>query len=232
MSGDENKASVRLPIDIKALWEGCMLALSVHAVMLAEYPFTLNEHTWIEGIYQTQDNGGMKAALVFSEDNIPMAGVFRSFGSPRTRLILSDKYANSHFKAAPAERRELAGAVIGLFEEPVGRQRLPVVTTGCWLEENSLISSDSYEDWFEHGGSILENQMKPFEEAMDFYKSYYSMDEERAGIAERIYKERIRSPWEDVVLTDREIQIITQPEPYNTDVCREVFGRIHVVFEH
>lgn len=220
-----------LPIDGAALWKGCMLALCVHGVMLPEYPFIMNEHIWLDGIYLTQDNEGAKGALVFSEEMEPLVGVFRQAGSPRVELVLSDKYAASHFKAASGENREIAEALFPFFEEEMGESRLPVVTAGFWWDNGILYSRDSLDDWNENGGHILERQMMTFEEAMDSYRAYYEMDDIRAGIIERVYRERIRSPMQTVVLWKEEIKAIVEKGSYNEKVCRDAFLSFQVYFE-
>ena len=68
MSHLEDRAVNRLAIDSRALWEGCILASCVHGVMLAEYPFIVNENAWFGELYIVRNDEGSKAALVFSED--------------------------------------------------------------------------------------------------------------------------------------------------------------------
>lgn len=230
MDGEEYTGAA-LPVNASELWEGCMLALVVHGIMLAEYPFILNEHVWLDGIYQTMDHEGAKAVLVFSEDNIPLAGVFRQFHSQRTGLILSDKYARSHFRKAPQEQQDMVSALLPLFEEPIGEQVLPVVTTGFWWEDK-LLSADSFEDWYDHGGEILEVQMQPFDTAMEYYRQYYHMGPRRAGLAERIWKQRVQSPKETIVLTNNDLDIILENgSEYNIPACQEALNGIQILFE-
>lgn len=227
----EDGSVSRLDIDGHKLWEGCILASCVHAVMLAEYPFILNENEWSGGIYVTRNEEGGKAALVFSDENELLLGMFCDFRSQRAKLVLSDQYARSHYKEAPEDKREMAQALSILFEAPVGEKELPFVTAGFWEEEKMILSRDSDEDWFQHGGHVLATRLMPFEESMPYYQASYSMDVRRMEIAQRIYRERIRKPKEKVILTEEEIEVITAIEPYNRDVCLEVFGKFGVVFE-
>lgn len=232
MGSTETSSAAVLEIEGKQLWEGCILALCIHGVMLPEYPFILNDHIWIDGLYQTMDHAGTKAVLAFSGEHIPMIGMFRQYYSERTGLVMSEQYARFHFKGAPDKAQEMADAMFCLFDEPVGEQVLPVVTTGFWAEEGKLFSRDSFEDWINHGGSILENQMKAFDEAMAYYEKACSMDSERAKIAERIYRERIQSPGKEILLTGREVEIIgMHGDIHNMDVCREAFEALQVFFE-
>ncbi len=231
MSDFKDRALNSLSIDGSALWEGCILASCVHAVMLAEYPFTLRENRWSGGIYVTQNGRREKAALVFSGDNRLQLGMFCSFGSQRTSLVLSEQYAWSHYKEAPEEIREMAQALSILFIEKAGEKELPFVTTGFWEEDGLILSRDNDEDWSFHGGYILEPQMSPFEEAMSYYEEKCSMDGRRMEIAERLYRERIKSPNEKVVLTREEIEVLTETGPYNIGVCQEVFEQFGVIFE-
>ena len=224
--------SNRLVINGGALWEGCILASCVHGVMLAEYPFTLRENGWFGEIYRVQNEEGSKAVLVFSEENELLMGMFDDRKSLRSKLILSDQYARSHYKEAPQEIRDAAEALSVLFEDTAGRKKLPVVTTGFWEEEGQILSRDSYEDWFEHGGHILAAQMLPFEEAMSYYQVKCSMDAPRMEIAERIYRERIKSPKAKVVLKKEEIEVLEAAGPYNMDICKEVFEQFGVLFQN
>lgn len=232
----ENESSEKavynvLSLDGFDLWKGCILALCVHGVMLPEYPFILNEHIWQDGIYLTQDNAGRKAALAFTDEGRPLVGVFRQSDSSRVALVLSDMYASSFFKGAPEEERELAGAMFQLFREEVGTQTLPVVTTGFWSRGEEIFSRDSFEDWYVHGGGILDQQMLPFEAALAYYEDYYDMDAKRLEITRRVYQARVRSPYEEVYLTPEEVDAIMVNGPYNRDASEDAFRRFQVYFE-
>lgn len=231
MSHLENRAVNRLAIDSKALWEGCILASCVHGVMLAEYPFIINENAWFGELYIVRNDEGSKAALAFSEDMELLMGMFDDRTSLRANLVLSDRYAKSHYKEAPELVRDAAEALSILFKDTAGQKQLPFVTTGFWEEEDQILSRDSYEDWFEHGGHILAPQMMPFEKAMAYYKAKRSMDARRMEIAERVYRERIKSPKASVALKKEEIAVLEATGPYNIEICRDVFGQFGVVFE-
>lgn len=230
MSGEEASLQT-LPIDGITLWEGCMLALSVHGVMMPEYPFILNEHRWSSGIYLTQDSQGTKGAVVFNEERKLLLGLFRDFRSSRSKLALTEQYAYSHFRPAPEEIREMAEMLFLFFEAKSGEKTMPLVTTGFWSENGQIVSRDSYEEWTEHGGHVLSAQMMGFKEAMEYHKSLHSMDSRRADIAQRIYQERIRKPDGEVLLKKGEIEAISAAGPYNMGVCREIFRAFGVIFE-
>lgn len=233
MSDFKDKSINRLAIESHKLWEGCILASCVHGVMLAEYPFTLDENKWSGGIYVVDNDEREKAALVFSndEENELMLGMFCDFMSQRTELVLSEEYSRSHYRGAPEDIQDMAEALSILFEIKAGEKSLPFVTAGFWGEEGQIFSHDNYEDWLEHGGHILEVLMMPFEDAMSYYESKCSMDAPRMEIAERIYRERIKSPTGKAVLKRDEIALLKATGPYNIHVCREVFGQFGVVFE-
>lgn len=220
-----------LPVNPGQLWKGCILAMCVHGVMLPEYPFTLNEHSWLNGLYITVDNEGGKGAVAFSDECLPLLGMFRSFDSLRTELALSGHYAASLYKSAPKEDQRLAKAMFVIFEEQVGEQILPMVTSGFWLNKDQVCSADSYDDWYINGGEILERQLMPFEEAMESYLDYYSIDPQRAGVIEKVYKERIQSPFQEVLLSKKEVQTIIEVCPYNKKACEDAFNSFSVYFE-
>lgn len=233
MSDLKDKPINQLAIEGHKLWEGCILASCVHGVMLAEYPFTLDENRWSGGIYVMENEGREKASLVFSNDdeNELMLGMFCDLMSPRTDLVLSEEYARSHYRGAPEDLQDMAEALSLLFEMKDGEKSLPFVTAGFWGEEGRIFSHDPYEDWLEHGGHILEVLMMPFEDAMAYYEVKCSMDAPRREIAERIYRERIKAPKARAVLKREEIGALEATGPYNIRVCQEVFGQFGVVFE-
>lgn len=160
-----------------------------------------------------------------------MLGMFCDFMSQRTELVLSEEYSRSHYRGAPEDIQDMAEALSILFEIKAGEKSLPFVTAGFWGEEGQIFSHDNYEDWLEHGGHILEVLMMPFEDAMSYYESKCSMDAPRMEIAERIYRERIKSPTGKAVLKRDEIALLKATGPYNIHVCREVFRQFGVVFE-
>lgn len=51
-------------------------------------------------------------------------------------------------------------------------------------------------------------------------------------IAERIYRERIKSPKAKVVLKKEEIEVLEAAGPYNMDICKEVFEQFGVLFQN
>ena len=229
MSDFEDRPISRFSINGPALWEGCILASCVNAVMLPEYPFILTEHEWSGGIYVTRGSGGAQGALVFDENHNLILGMFHDFSSERSGLVVSDEYAAFHYAGAPEETREMAEALSILFE--AGDRDLPYVTAGFWGEDGAVFSHDSQEEWLLHGGDILTSQMMPFEEAMEYYRIQGSMDSRRMEIAERIWRERIKSREGETAVTKEEAEILASTGPYNMDVCEEVFGQFGVVFE-
>ena len=70
-----------------------------------------------------------------------------------------------------------------------------------------------------------------FEEAMEYYRIQGSMDSRRMEIAERIWRERIKSREGETAVTKEEAEILASTGPYNMGVCEELFGRFGVVFE-
>ena len=118
------------------------------------------------------ENGeGGKAALVFSDDdeNELMFGMFCDFMSQRTDLVLTEEYSQSHYQGAPEDIQEMAEALSILFQVQAGEENLPFVTTGFWGEGGQIFSHDNYEDWFLHGGHVLEALLMPFDDAMSYY---------------------------------------------------------------
>lgn len=220
-----------LPIDAKLLWQGCILAMTVYAVMLPEYPFILNEHVLDSSHYLIMNHEGAKACIVFSEDHIPEIGIFRDFASERVELTLSDRYARSHFKNASQEIQDKAKNLLPIFDENIGEQILPLVTTGFWAENSKIYSNDSLEDWQLHSGGILDFQLMPFEDAMAFYEDYYDMDEERARIIKRVYQRKVKEMDQVITLSKEEIEAIRLTGEDNMDVCQEAFAKIGVVFK-
>ena len=233
MSDFKDKPINQLAIECHTLWEGCILASCVHGVMLAEYPFTIDENRWSGGIYVMENGEGGKAALVFSDDDEHelMFGMVCDFMSQRTDLVLTEEYSQSHYQGAPEDIQEMAEALSILFQVQAEEENLPFVTTGFWGEGGQIFSHDNYEDWFLHGGHVLEPLLMPFEDAMSYYQVKCSMDAPRMEIAERIYRERIKSPKEIVVLKKEEIAVLEATGPYNMPVCQDIFGQFGIVFE-
>lgn len=229
MDSSDGRDVNKLPIDGMELWKGCVLASCVNGVMLTEYPFTLGEHKWSGGLY-VAENGEGKVALIFAEERGLLLGMFWMYFSERTELVLTEQYARSHYKGAPPEIQKMAATLSELFEEGEGEKALPYVTTGFWQEDGEILSRDDYEDWLLHGGYLLQHQMEPFEEAMPYYGEVCSMDEPRMEMAERLYRERIKSLTQQAVLTKEEQEVLRDAGHYNMEVCQEVFAEFGVVF--
>lgn len=207
------------------LWEGCILASIAHAIMVAHYPELSNEHSWDDINYNVQDSSGARGTITFNPNYV--VGAFRNEFSERGYINSLD-----YFNGAPKEVKQLADKeTLQYLLDEINGDTVPVITTAFWEGDGWTYSIDSFEDFIENGGFLIEIQTKDIETAMNIWKEYYDMSDSQIKLLHFIFERKISNPSGEIILMDSEIKMIQSEDEEGLNESRISFGELGIKWE-
>jgi len=230
-------ASVKtIPWRRDTLWQGCLLAAIAHAIMVARYPESANEHSWDGMNYSVQDSSGARGTVTFHKDYCVAA--FRE--ENRRRLTAKNKKlqdrlnylgaAEAYFAGAPEAVVQLARAetLQYLLDEIDGETR-PCITTTCWGSDDTFYSADNYEDFLACGGFLLATQCQDVEAGITFWQEAYDMSDIQLSLLRGIFERKLEKPTEALMLLEADICLLAEVGE-ELEESRVSFGEIGMYF--
>ncbi|OCA83706.1 hypothetical protein A8L44_12605 [Bacillus sp. FJAT-27986] len=209
----------------KQLWEGCILASIAHAIMVEQFPFLSNEHSWDDINYNVQDSNGIRGTVTFVENKLVAA--FRN-----DNRISSDIEALKYFQGAPKDIIKIAKEeTLQYLLEEVNGTVVPLITTAIWGDETGLLSINTSEELYENGGGILKRQLMDTNSAIQSWKEYYEMNEEQVNLLENLYQRKLLNPDKIIYLSDSEIRMIGIDDEEGLFESKESFNELNIVLE-
>ncbi|PFH80339.1 hypothetical protein [Bacillus sp. AFS088145] len=214
----------KLNWDRNQLWKGCILASIAHAIMVAHYPDISHEQSWDGFNYSVQDSSGTRGTITFHPNFL--VGAFRNDHSERA---IKYKNAIEYFMGAPEKSKEVASeeALLYLLDEIDGKT-VPVITTAFWGNLDEVYSHDTYEDFIENGGFLIERQIDNMESVINEWKEEYEMSETQIVLLKSIFKRKIDNPTKDIVLNEKEIQMIGSEDEEGLSESRISFEELGI----
>lgn len=211
------------------LWKGCMVASIAHAIMVAHYPETSNEHSWDGMNYSVQDSEGARGTITFSKKFY--VGALRDDNSERIGEEKLFDY-NSYFKNTPHNIFKLAQQeALQYLLEDVNENIKPLITTAIWGNETETFSNDSFEDMKNNGGFLIERQTMELEDAFSSWKEYYEMTPQQYDLLRHIYERKMLKPGQILKLTAEEINKIGTNDKEGLYESRVSFSEIGIEWE-
>ena len=192
----------KLNIQPVKLYNGCILAAIIHAVMVGEYPELSYEHSW-DGINYNMNNGqGCRATITFHSKNI--VAVFQNMECFRERKETFD-----YFKGAPKEIIKIAkNEALQYVLEDINGIVQPVITGAFWGDWENLISNQTWNNFMETGGFILKNQLMEYQNALIAWDDYYGFNNEQFSLIDNLYKRKIYPNSDAIKLNEGEIKYL------------------------
>lgn len=211
------------------LWRGCILAALAHAIMVAHYPDQSNEHSWDDINYSVQDSAGARGTITF--DSKYCVAAFRNDKSKRLSLNSDFKEAKRYFEGAPEEVIKAAQTeALQYLLDNVDGKTMPLITTAFWGTDNNLFAVDTFDEMYENGGFLLENQVRDLDEAVEAWREYYDMSPQQTKLLISIYKRKIENPNEMLILKKEEVELIGSDEE-GLNESRVSFDEIGITWE-
>ncbi|MGE7945243.1 hypothetical protein [Lysinibacillus sp. NPDC093688] len=207
------------------LWEGCILASIAHAIMVAHYPELSNEQSWDDINYNVQDSSGARGTITFNLNYV--VGAFRNEFSEREYIDALD-----YFNGAPKEVNQLAvNETLQYLLNEIDGDTVPVITTAFWEGDVGTYSNDSFEDFIENGGFLIESQAKDIETAINEWKEYYDMSDSQINLLHSIFERKISNPSGEIILMESEIKMIQSDDEEGLNESRISFAELGIKWE-
>ncbi|MFC3746072.1 hypothetical protein [Paenibacillus sp. GCM10012306] len=211
------------------LWRGCTFAAIAHAIMVAHFPKSSNEHSWDGMNYSVQDSMGTRGTITFSPNYVVAA-----FRNDKSERVSANKFAEAinYFHGAPIEVIELAKSeTLQYLLDDIDGNVKPLITTAFWGTSIKSYSLDSLEELNDHGAFLLENQLMDFENSLESWKEYYDMSSEQCDLLISIFNRKVTNPNETIVLTKEEITMLGDVDQEGLDESEISFKEIGVDWE-
>lgn len=203
--------------NITSLWKGCMLASIAHAIMVTEYPSLAHEHSWDGFNYNVQDTQGGKGTISFG-NGICFGAFFSVHSEPLSDL-------SNSLSDIPSNILSLAQTeALQYMLEEIDNEVRPVITSFFWGVNDKVFTKDN--DIFKNGGFLLDNQLMNVDESIEAWKEYYDMSDEQCLLLKSLYNKKLQKNNEIILLTEDEVNFLSQDEPEGLEECQESFLEI------
>jgi len=177
---------IKVELNPKELYEGCILSSLTHAVAVGMYPELNYEHSWDKFNYSMNDSEGCRATITFHKNHI--IAVFQD-----NNHVDTDVDVLKFFEGAPPEIIELAkNETLQYVLENVGGVIKPVITSAFWGNWNELYSTQPFDDIVDNGAHILMVPLLPFKEVVEELSDYYDLDESQIKFIKHLFDKKIK----------------------------------------
>lgn len=191
-----------IPINPTDLYYGCLFAAVIHAIMVGEYPELNYEHSWDGFNYSMNNSQGCVGTVTFHPQYI--AAVFRD-----NSKIIPGKSAYDYLYDIPGTIMQVAESeTLQYVLEDVGGEAKPVITAAFWGTWEELTGSQAWDEIWENGAHILENQLLPHRQSLTQWDDYYGMTSGQMKLAESLLDRKLKSAGKAVFLTTDEVKNI------------------------
>lgn len=209
---------MKISIQPKQLYEGCIQAAITHAIAVGMYPELNYEHSWDNMNYCMNNAQGCKATITFHKKYV--IGVFQDVDK-----IDCHKNALVFFDGAPEEVIKIAeNETLQYVLENVNGVEKPVISAAFWGTWDKLYSLQSFDSIVENGGHIIRSQLLPFNEAMEEWRDYYDLDLKQISLIQKLFNATLGSNGEAVFLQNNEIELLYG----DIDECLVSLGELNI----
>ncbi|MCM1142198.1 MAG: hypothetical protein NC320_10675 [Clostridium sp.] len=160
------------------LYDGCLMASIVHAIMMLRFPEMSYEHSWDGNNYSMNDGCGCRGTITFAADIT--VGAFQSVNN---EPIPYRAYLPDNEKVVQVAEYETLQYLL----EDINGKTYPVVTEIFWGEGKNMFGIDLMDVFFEKGGYLICNHLLPIERALNYWQEYYEMTDDERQLAMDIF---------------------------------------------
>lgn len=198
----------KLDLNLKVLWEGCILASIAHAIGVSKYPLLSNEHSWDKFNYNIQDNNGQRGTITFR--NKYCVAAFRNENSVRmSEVVNNQQYLKNYFFNYNQEIIDLANnETLQYLLDETTYGIVPCITSIFFGENNVVYSKDNLNDIFENGGNLIKYQLLNFNNAIEKWINYYDMNNNEILLLEFIFRKKVKEYNTPIFLSKNEVSLL------------------------
>lgn len=190
----------KLKINPQKLYQGCMFAAIIHAVLVGEYPELNYEHSWDGFNYSMNNSQGCRATLTFHPQYV--IAVFQD----RQKINLN-KNVYDYLNNMPADILKIAEeeSLQYVLQDINGEVR-PVITAAFWGTWDELFSNQDWSGILDNGGYIIENQLLSHQNSLMRWDDYYGLDDGQMNLVESLFERKIIKAETDIYLNAEEVK--------------------------
>lgn len=188
----------KLTLSPKKLYQGCLFAAIIHAILVGEYPELNYEHSWDGLNYSMNNSCGCRATITFHPQYI--VAVFQDYSR-----VIPGKNAYEYLCGMPEDILKLTQteALQYVLRNENGEIE-PVITAAFWGTWEELSSSQTWSDIWENGGYILENQLLPHQQSFMRWDDYYGLSDGQMKLAQSLLDRRLADAGAPILLSPQE----------------------------
>ncbi|WP_315804676.1 MULTISPECIES: hypothetical protein [unclassified Bradyrhizobium] len=202
----------------------------------------VSSQSWDDNVYCVQDNADSRGAVAFAPSKTQFVGVFYYSESSRNPLRLTvdrpvdaTKGLSEHLLfSLPSDLVTLKEQALRYVIQDVQGQVIPVVTAAFWCgAEGSVV--EAVEPWsvvFEEGALLIERQFLSGHDALHRWQHEFEFDSDELSLVDSLFKRRIKSPDEFIVLTSEEQKVLRSNASGATGLTasREALAEMRIMF--
>ena len=180
------------------LYQGCLFAAIIHAILVGEYPELNYEHSWDGCNYSMNNSCGCRGTITFHP--LYIVAVFQDHSSS-----IPGKNAYDYLCGMPEDILKLAQAeTLQYVLEDVDGAIKPVITAAFWGTWEELSSCQGWSDIWENGGYILEKQLLPHRQSLVRWDEYYGLTDGQIALALSLLERKLADEEAPVFLSPQE----------------------------
>ena len=190
----------KININPKELYQGCMFAAIIHAVLVGEYPELNHEHSWDGFNYSMNNSQGCRATITFHPQCV--IAVFQD-----SQKINLSKNVYDYINNMPADILKIAEEeTLQYVLVDFNGETRPVITAAFWGTWDELFSNQAWPDILEDGGYIIENQILSHQNSLIQWDNYYGLDDGQMNLVESLFERKIFNTEIEIYLDAEEIK--------------------------
>lgn len=190
----------KININPKELYQGCMFAAIIHAVLVGEYPELNYEHSWDGFNYCMNNSQGCRAIITFHPQCV--IAVFQD-----VKKINLNKNVYDYINGMPKDILKIAEEEALLYVlDNINGETKPVITAAFWGTWDELFSNQSWDDIWENGGYIINNQLLSHQDSFVQWDDYYGLSDGQMNLVESLFERKIIKGETEIHLTPEEMK--------------------------
>lgn len=217
----------KLDINRIDLWKSSIFKSIAHAINMAHYPELSYESSWDNFNYNLQDGEGTRGTITFHPDFCIAA--FQDLNSERSEQVKDPLY---YLEGASDKVKEVAQQeTFQYLLEDVEGETMPLITSAFWIENGDTYSIDTFEEFQEHGGFLVEMQLEDIPSLMEILEEEYEMTDPQLNLLQLIFEKKIKSPEEKIMLSEVEIDMIGISDEEGREESEESFKELNIIWD-
>ena len=190
----------KININPKELYQGCMFAAIIHAVLVGEYPEVNHEHSWDGFNYSMNNSQGCRATITFHPQCV--IAVFQD-----SQKINLSKNVYDYINNMPKDILKIAEEEALLYVlDNINGETKPVITAAFWGTWDELYSNQSWDDILENGGYIINNQLLSHKDSLIQWDDYYGLNDGQMNLVESLFERKIIKGETEIHLDSEEMR--------------------------